>query len=435
MQNILELENKAIEADSTGTSNIVSETPIFSSGSGCWLFDTSGKRFFDATGGSGAINLGHQHPRVIDAAMTQLQKLIHTGCKLQSDVRAELVTKLGSFSPYKQCAVLFTVTGAEAIEAALKVARAYTERKLAIAFQHSYHGKTTGALMATWRSQLKAYSVLPENGILHSPYPILHSRHQNHSTEFCLQALGQTIQQAFDSGHPPAAILLEPIQVTEGVLPAGREFLEGVIAIAKSAGCLTIFDEIYTGFGRCGDPFYAFQQGITPDLLVIGKALGNGLPISATIGNPAVINALPSGIQTSTFSGQPLACAVGSVVLDIMIETMPWKQARRTGTLIVELLKELAINSQLISAPRGEGLMIGFDCVDSQGLPSPELAKAFTKKAMAKGLIFYCGGFEDCTIKLTPPLTINQEEVEFLITTIADVVTELELASKSHERG
>jgi 4-aminobutyrate aminotransferase-like enzyme len=432
MRNFLELENVAIEADSTGISHMLSETPVFSRGSGCWLFDTSGKRFFDATGGSGAINLGHQHPQVIDAAMVQLQKLIHTGCKLQSDIRAELVTKLGTFSPYKQCAVLFTVTGAEAIEAALKVARAYTERKLVIAFERSYHGKTTGALMATWREELKAYSVLPENGILHSPYPILHSLNQNHSTEFCLQALKQTIQQAFDIGHPPAAILLEPIQVTEGILPAGREFLEGVIAIAKSFKCLTIFDEIYTGFGRCGTPFYGSQPRITPDLMVIGKALGNGLPISATIGNPTVINALPSGIQTSTFSGQPLACAVGSVVLDIMLETMPWQQARRTGTLIVEFLKELAINSCLISAPRGEGLMIGFDCVDCQGLPSPELAKAFTKKAMAKGLIFFCGGFEDSTIKLTPPLIVNEEEVQFLMSTLAQVVAELEPVSKSY---
>lgn len=432
MRNFLELENVAIEADSTGTSHMLSETPVFSRASGCWLFDTSGKRFFDGTGGSGAINLGHQHPRVIDAAMAQFQKLIHTGCKLQSDVRAELVTKLGAFSPYKQCAVLFTVTGAEAIEAALKVARAYTERKLVIAFERSYHGKTTGALMATWREQLKAYSVLPENGILHSPYPILHSHNQNYSTNFCLQALQKTIGQALDMGHPPAAILMEPIQVTEGILPAGREFLSGVIAIAKSAGCLTIFDEIYTGFGRCGTPFYGSQDGITPDLLVIGKALGNGLPISATVGNPTLINALPSGIQTSTFSGQPLACAVGSVVLDIMVETMPWQQARITGSLIVEFLKELAINSCLISAPRGEGLMIGFDCVDSQGLPSPELAKAFTKKAMAKGLIFYCGGFEDCTIKLTPPLSMNEEDVEFLMSTLADVVAELEPAFKCH---
>ncbi len=425
MQNTLELESIAIEANSTGTSHMLLKTPVFTRGNGCWLFDTSGKAFFDATGGSGAINLGHQHPRVVNAAMTQLQKLIHTGCKLQSDVRAELVTKLGSFSPYKQCAILFTVTGAEAIEAALKVARAYTERKLVIAFERSYHGKTTGALMATWREQLKAYSVFPENGIRHCPYPILHSLNQNNSTKFCLQALEETIQQAFDIGHPPAAILLEPIQVTEGVLSAGREFLEGVIAIAKSTGCLTIFDEIYTGFGRCGDPFYGSRDGITPDLLVIGKALGNGLPISATIGNPSVINTLPSGIQTSTFSGQPLACAVGSVVLDIMLETRLWQQARRTGSQIAESLKELSTNSRLISVPRGEGLMIGFDCVDSQGLPSPKLAKAFTAKAMTKGLIFYCGGFEDCTIKLTPPLTITQEEVDFLITILADVVNEL----------
>lgn len=425
MQSTQNFQNIAVEALSTKTSGISHKIPVFSSAKGCWLLDSTGKRFFDGTGGSGAINLGHQHPKVVDAAIIQLQKLIHTGCKLQSDVRVELVNKLGQLLPYKQYAVLFTVTGAEAIEAALKVARAYTGRKSIIAFERSYHGKTAGALMATWRKQIKRYSIFPLNGVMHSPYPLLHLPHLNINTEFCLQALKQTVTQAFNSGHPPAAILIEPIQITEGVLPAGVEFLKGVIAIAKEAECLIIFDEIYTGFGRCGIPFYCSQQELIPDLLVIGKALGNGLPISTTIGKPSIINSLPEGIQTSTFSGNSLACAVSNTVLDVMIEIKPWEQAALLGKQIMQFLTSLARQYSIISFPRGEGLAIGFDCLDLKGNPSSERTKAFTASALKKGLVLYSGGFENCTIKLTPPLLMTEEERSFLLNTLSEVMIEL----------
>ncbi|RCJ42556.1 hypothetical protein A6770_34395 [Nostoc minutum NIES-26] len=428
MQPDKSFQNISVEALSTKTSDIFHKVPVFSSANGCWLLDSSGNRFFDATGGSGAINLGHQHPKVVEAGIIQLQKLIHTGCKLQSDVRVELVNKLRHFLPYEQYAVLFTVTGAEAIEAALKVARAYTGRKSIIAFERSYHGKTTGALMATWRQQIKAYSVFPSNAVMRSPYPLLHLPDLNINSEFCLQALKQTIKQAFDSGNPPAAILIEPIQITEGVLPAGLEFLKGVIAIAKEAECLVVFDEIYTGFGRCGLPFYCSQQEIIPDLLVIGKALGNGFPISTTIGKPSIINALPAGVQTSTFSGHSLACAVSNTVLDVMLETKPWEQAALLGKQIMQLLTILAEQNHIISFPRGEGLAIGFDCLDIKGKLSPELTRAFTALALEKGLVLYSGGFENCTIKLTPPLLMVEEEISFLLDILSQIISELKLA-------
>jgi 4-aminobutyrate aminotransferase-like enzyme len=427
MQQVQDFQIIAVEALSTKTSGIFNDVPVFTTGNGCWLFDATGKRFFDGTGGSGAINLGHQHPKVVEAAVIQVQKLIHTGCKLQSDVRENTVKKLQQLLPYKQYAVLFTVTGSEAIEASLKVARAYTGRKSIIAFDRSFHGKTTGALMATWREQFRSYSTFPSNGLMRSPYPLHHLPHLNIDTEFCLQALKETIDRAFDSGYPPAAILIEPIQITEGVLPAGFEFLKGVIEIAKAAECLTIFDEIYTGFGRCGLPFYCSQEGLLPDLLVIGKALGNGLPISTTIGSPNIINALPPGVQTSTFSGHPLACAVSNTVLDVMMELKVWEQAALSGRKIMQFLTSLAEKYPIISLPRGEGLAIGFDCLAVRGNSASELTKAFTSLALEKGLLLYSGGFDNCTIKLTPPLIINQEEMSFLLDSLSQIVEELSI--------
>ncbi|MCC5647958.1 aspartate aminotransferase family protein [Nostoc sp. CHAB 5824] len=419
----------AFEAVSANPSHLYPKTPVFTRANGCWLFDTTGQRFFDGTGGSGAISLGHQHPQVLAAMVNQAQKLIHTGWNLQSDVRLELIKKLGCFSPYDPCAVLFTVTGAEAIEAALKIARAYTGRQSVIAFERSYHGKTAGALSITWREQFKRYSVLPRDTIFFSQYPILHSHATNAHTDACLHVLRKTIKQAFNTQFPPAALILEPIQSAEGILPAGHHFLKGVIEIAREFECLVIFDEIYTGFGRCGTPFYSSRDGLTPDMLVVGKALGNGLPISAVLGTPSVMNALPAGVHTSTFSGHPLACAVANAVLDLMKDITPWQQSALNGARILEFLKHLETEYSLIFAPRGEGFMLGFDCVDLRGHPSPALAKDFVTAALARGLILRYGGFEGCTIKLTPPLTVDAEELEFLVNTLSQVVDDIAPAS------
>jgi 4-aminobutyrate aminotransferase/(S)-3-amino-2-methylpropionate transaminase len=389
---------------------------------GCRLFSRSGKAYFDGTGGSGAVNLGHQHPRVVAAIIQQCQKLTHTGWNLQSQVRTELVRELGAFAPYQDCAVLFTVTGSEAIEAALKVARAYTGRDTVIAFDRSYHGKTGGSLLVTWRERFRKYSPVAAETVSFAPFPLLHLPGPAGQPAYCLEALQNLVAAAWSAGCPPAALILEPIQAAEGILPGGRDFLAGVLQVARKCGSLVIFDEIYTGFGRCGTPFYGSREGLTPDLLVVGKSLGNGLPVSAVLGPARVLNVLPPGFHTSTFAGHPLACRAALAVLEVMEQEKPWQQAAALGLRVFQFLQDQENRSEVIAGVRGEGMMLGFDCVDQGGQPSASLSRALVEEALARGLVLRCGGFTGATVKLTPPLIIPAEDMDFLLAALAQAI-------------
>jgi len=164
---------------------------------------------------------------------------------------------------------------------------------------------------------------------------------------------------------------------------------------------------------------------LTPDLLVVGKSLGNGLPISAVLGPSGVLNALPPGFHTSTFAGQPLACRAALAVLEVMEQEKPWQQAAALGRRFFAFLKDQEDRGGFISGVRGEGLMLGFDCVDPGGQPSPRLSRALVEAALARGLVLRCGGFTGATVKLTPPLIMAAEEVDFLLAALAQTIGDI----------
>ncbi|HEX2095064.1 MAG TPA: aminotransferase class III-fold pyridoxal phosphate-dependent enzyme [Longimicrobiaceae bacterium] len=172
--------------------------------------------------------------------------------------------------------------------------------------------------------------------------------------------------------------------------------------------------KIDTGFGRCGTRFFGSRPGLTPDLLVVGKALGNGLPISAVLGDPALLDALPSGAHSSTFAGHPLACAAGAEVVDAMLETRPWRLAREAGSTLRDSLAALAATVPGVGPPRGEGLLVAFDCLDGSGRPSAAAARAFAAAALRAGVVLRHGGWSGSTVKLSPPLLLEDGEVSFL---------------------
>jgi 4-aminobutyrate aminotransferase-like enzyme len=387
---------------------------IVSRADGCWLIDRQGERYFDCSAGSGAVNLGHQHPQVVAAITRQAAQLVHTGWNLQSDIRTEAVQRLGAFSPYDNCGVLLTVTGAEGVEAGIKVARAYTGRKFLIAFEHSYHGKTAGSLAVTWRESFRQF-IADSGTTIFTPFPLLHLEDESYGTEACLKELERVVEMLESAGEPPAAIVIEPIQGSEGVLPADPGFLRDVIKLGKRVGCLTVYDEIYTGFGRCGFPFYGSREGLTPDLMVVGKALGNGLPISAVLGPTQIMEALPPGHHTSTFSGNPLSCAAACAVLEVTQKEETWRLADWAGVQIREGLLGLSQDYAFISKPRGEGLMLAFDLLDSSGNPSPRLAEQFAEEVLRQKIIVRYGGFHGSAVKITPPLLMSVSELEFLM--------------------
>ncbi|MDD4965737.1 aspartate aminotransferase family protein [Halothiobacillus sp.] len=400
------------EAVSTGSPG----APRFVTGDGCWLFDRNGRRYFDGTAGSGAISLGHQHPAVCEAVVKQLERLTHTGCKLQSDVRERLVERIGELSPYQRCAVLFTVIGTEAVEASLKVARAYTGRRRVVAFRHAFHGKSAGAIGATWRPEFRRYSSFAADDWFIADFP--DSDQGDEAVDEALRQLDQLLDDA--AGDPPAAVIMEPVQITEGVEIPEARFLEGVIRAARRVGALAIFDEIYTGFGRCGTLFYSDRLAETPDLTLVGKSLGNGFPISLVLGAPEVINALPSGIQTSTYSGFPPACAAAEAVTNVMVAERLWESSATLGRDLLDGLRSLDEEHSFIVRPRGAGLALAFDCLDEAGRPSAARATRFVEEAVARGVLLFRGGPLGAAVKLVTPMLMDAEEHDFLQGTLIE---------------
>ncbi|HEV2343015.1 MAG TPA: aspartate aminotransferase family protein [Actinocrinis sp.] len=396
------------EAVSTGTSL----GPAFVRGEGAWLYDESGRRYFDGTAGSGAVSLGHQHPKVLAAAAEQMSQLVHTGCKLSSVVRDRLTERLAALAPFADAAVLPTATGSEGMEALLKVARAATGRRVVVAFEHAFHGKTAGSLGLTWREGLKRYSSVLRDEVVTARLPEPDQGTDTQAAQRCLESVRDALARAAARGGA-AAVVMEPVQVTEGVRTVAPELVDAIADAARQAGALFALDEIYTGFGRTGRLLFSDRLRQAPDLLLVGKPLGNGFPISVVLGEAELVNQLPAGVQTSTYSGHPLSCAAACAVLDVVEQDDVAGQAMRRENDLLRTMRELADRHPWVTGARAIGALGAFDCrVD--GEPAPQLAARFARSALDEGLLLFTGGPQDCTVKLVPPILLDEDERAFL---------------------
>ena len=409
------------EARSTGTTL----GPPFHTGAGPWLYTEDGTAWFDGTSGSGAATLGHGHPAVTAAAVAQLNRLTHTGCKMGSTARADLVRRLGELSPYRAPAVLPTVTGAEAVESALKIARAATGRRAVVSFTHGYHGKTAGALALTWRADFKRYSVLSSDAVVTATLP--DPRAGDPAGQRSPAAGLAAALDAADRQGGAAAVVLEPIQVTEGILVVPPASLDEIARTAHARGALFVLDEIYTGLGRAGRMFTTELMTEPVDLILVGKTLGNGFPIAAVVGEREVVDALPAGVQTSTFSGSPLSCAAASAVLETLAAQDVPGRARALGAQLATDLEKLAAQFPWMAAVRTAGALAAFDCV-RDGRYDPALARAVRGSALGARLLLFCGGPEEATVKIVPPALLEERDYRFLADNLATAVAEAERA-------
>lgn len=376
------------------------------------LWDVEGNRYVDFAGGIAVLNTGHCHPKVIGAAKEQMERLTHSAFQVAAyEPYVALCERLNALSPIegKAKTILFS-TGAEAVENAVKIARAATGRPGVIAFSGGFHGRTlmTMALTGKVVPYKGAFGPMPAE-VYHAPFPIAR---YGIDVETSLNAL-RHLFRADIAPERVAAIIIEPVQGEGGFHAAPIELMQALRKICDEHGIMLIADEVQTGFGRTGTLFAIEHSEIAPDLITAAKSLAGGFPLSAVIGRADVMDNVGPGGLGGTYSGAPIACAAALAVLDVIEDENLLARSIKLGERVKDRLADFAQNPSLrpMDAIRGLGSMVAFDLVTARGgsLPDGPGAKAVTTKAFAEGLILLSCGVSGETIRLLYPLTISDE--------------------------
>ena len=374
------------------------------------LWDEEGRRYVDFAGGIAVLNTGHRHPKVIAAVEAQMARFTHTCFQVSPyEPYIALAERLNAIAPIEGPAkTIFLTTGAEALENAVKIARAATGRPGIITFAGGYHGRTllTMAMTGKVLPYKKHFAPMPAE-IYHAPFPF---EPFGVTVADSLRAI-ETIFRADIEPSRVAAIAIEPVQGEGGFIPAPTELLQALRKICDQHGILLIVDEVQTGFARTGKMFGIEHSGVKPDLMAVAKSLAGGFPLSGVIGRASVMDAPEPGGLGGTYAGNPLACAAALAVLDVIEEEGLIDRANAIGSAITSRLRKIASRNDVvpIAAIRGPGAMIAFDIVKERGGYEPDADK--TKQVLARarehGLILLSCGVNYNTIRLLVPLTVS----------------------------
>jgi 4-aminobutyrate aminotransferase / (S)-3-amino-2-methylpropionate transaminase / 5-aminovalerate transaminase len=407
--------NVALQARRTAAipRGVATAYPVFAErAEGSELWDRDGKRFIDFAGGIAVLNTGHRHPKVIAAVKKQLDAFTHTAFQIVPyEPYIELCERLNKIAPFSGEAksILFS-TGAEAVENAVKIARAATGRTNLIAFSGAFHGRTlmTSALTGKVAPYKKKFGPMPA-GVWHVPFPVPQF---GVTVADSLRAIDYLFRADVDPVNV-AAIIIEPVQGEGGFHPAPTELLEGLRKICDQHGILLIADEVQTGFARTGKMFGIENSGVEPDMITIAKSLAGGFPLSGVVGKASVMDAPDPGGLGGTYAGSPIACAAALAVLDVIAEEKLVERANKLGQRIKGELQRIAQRNDTVamSSIRGPGAMVAFDVVKSRGgdEPDADATKRVTTAALAEGLVLLSCGVHANTIRILMPLTISDE--------------------------
>jgi acetylornithine/LysW-gamma-L-lysine aminotransferase len=382
--------NEIIEIENKHTSGVYAkQTLTIVRGQGASLFDADGVEYLDCSSGHGVANLGHAHPKIAEALYKQANTLITLFESFPNDQRAQLMEKITALVPGLD-RVFFCNSGTEAVEAAFKFARISTGRKNFIAAMRAFHGRTYGALSATYNKKYREgfEPLLP--GVSHVAYNNI-------------EALEKAVNEE------TAAVILEVVQGEGGVYPATAEYIQAARRICDERGALLIVDEIQTGFGRTGKMFAIQHYGVTPDLLTCAKSIAGGVPMGAVLIGKNIKNLVP-GVHGSTFGGNPLSCAAANAALDVIKEEDLPGQAEAKGKYLLDKLME--INSPNIREVRGIGLMVGIEM--------KQKVTGYIKSLQEKKVIALNAGMT--VIRLLPPLVITYEQIDRLVQALTEVL-------------
>lgn len=377
------------------------------------VWDVDGKRYIDFAGGIAVMNTGHRHPKVVAAVKKQLERFTHTCFHVMPyEPYVELAERLNALVPgnHAKKTALFN-SGAEAVENAVKIARAYTGRSAVIAFDGAFHGRTMMAMGLTGKVVPYKAGFGPFPGdIYRAPFPNpLHGI----SIDDSLTGLKQLFKSDVEAGRV-AAIIVEPVQGEGGFYVAPAEFLEKLRVLCDEHGILFIADEIQTGFGRTGKMFAIEHSGVTPDLVTLAKSLAGGLPLSAVVGRADIMDVVAPGGLGGTYGGNPLACAAALAVLNAIEEEKLVARSAALGKRLTQRLRRLAESTPCIGDVRGLGPMIAIELFtdEERREPDPVTTAAIVSRAAEQGLLLLSCGVYANVIRILVPITASDGVVD-----------------------
>ena len=387
--------------------------PLFlERGEGAYVWDVEGRRYLDFVGGIGVLNVGHNHPRVVEAVTRQLGQLTHTSFQVAGYAPyvalAERLNRLvGEGRPHK---TIFLTTGAEAVENAVKIARAYTGRPGIVSFRGGFHGRTLLGVSLTGFAQPYRQNFGPfAPEIHHTPYPDVY---RGWTSDSALAALDELFATAIAPDRV-AAVLIEAVQGDGGFIPAPADFMRGLRALTERHGILLIVDEIQTGFGRTGRMFGFQHAGIAPDLVTVAKSLAGGFPLSGVVGRAEIMDAPTPGGLGGTYGGNAIACAAAMAVLDAFEQEGLLEQGQRMGNTLREGLDGLQQRHEAIGDVRGVGPMQAIELVRDRRskTPDPDAAQRVIDQARERGLLIIKCGVHRNVVRFLPPLVTSPADV------------------------
>ena len=385
---------------------------VIERGQGATLTDVDGNTFIDFTGGVGCLNVGHSHPRVVEAAQEQLERFSHTDFTIVPyETYVRLAERLCELAPISDARAAFFNAGTEAVENAVKFARSHTGRPAVIGFEGGFHGRTLLSLSLTSKTHPYKAGLGPfAPEVYRVPFP---NDYRGPDGETALAALERALVTQV-AAETVAAIVIEPVQGEGGFVVAPREFMDGARRICDEHGIVMVVDEVQTGFGRTGKLFAIEHYGIEPDLITVAKSIAMGLPLSGVIGKAEIMNAPGDSAIGGTYVGNPVAQAAAHAVLDVIEEEDLCARATVLGDTMRERMEGWKERFPQIGDVRGLGAMLAIELVRDLGTQEPDAdtATAIVEEAARNGLLLLKSGIYSNCIRVLAPLTLTDAELD-----------------------
>ena len=405
---------------------------VIDHGEGSWLVTPEGERYLDYTSGIGVTNTGHAHPRVVAAIQAQAAKLVHGQQNIvYHEPGLRLYERLAGLLPNGPWSAFLANSGAEAVEAAVKLARVATGRPAIIAFRYGFHGRTAQAMALTAAKDVYrgAFEPLP-GSIYHAAYPYCYQAPGgSHDPAECTCDWEAQLDLLFHQLVFPdrvAAIIVEPVIGEGGYLVPPPTFLPRLRAITREHGILLVVDEVQTGFGRTGEMFAVRHWDVDPDIVVMAKGIASGMPLSGILAKKELMDRLPPGSHGGTYGGNVVSCAAAMATLDVIEDEGLVANARERGAQLLDGLRRLAATHPSMGDVRGLGLMVAIEFVKPGEVdgrtPDPALTKRVQQECFGRNLLVLTAGTYVNVIRIIPPLVTTAEEVDRALAVLADAL-------------